>query len=443
MRLEVSALRRRALGLQGAGLLSLAEHSFRRWWGAAEVQDNWGAVAEAAMCAVRLAVDRNRPTRALAVGAQALPQVLGRSHIAADVMGRLFILLAKAAWSVGQDAEVRAFADAARNVVENAPVEPLVRIHHGIIQSMMAIDADDLASAEAWLLQAVDVAEAVGDASAADLCRLNLTYIWAERGKFEQAQAAVESLLAHGVRDSELVDVLVNGVHVALGRQDITQAGSLARRAVQAYCETPSMLSPISVGYLFEALAVHQAAAGALRAAELLGGTARAWFALRNRRREVARIEQWLAEVARRSENVVAANGEVDPDALYLGELYDGVRHAADPTMAEGLAATVHHLLGHVEPQAPTAPSEHAALLRGLTPRQRWFTGRSAVGQAAEFVLSEPTAPGRAGLEVLALYEQLAVTGASWTEMLRGLRRAGNDATAIVALDTLYRQATA
>ena len=443
MRVDLAVLRRRALGLQRAGLFSLAERAFGVWWAAADAREHWNAVAEAAMCAVRLAVDRNRPSAALTIGARALPLVLGRPRTDPDVMGRMFIILAKAAWSVGQDADLQAFADAARCIVESEPVEPLVRVHYGIVRSMTAIDGEDLNAADAWLLQSLDIAQTIGNSAASDLCRSNLAYVCAERGLFDRAYSTISELVAPGAREPEMVGALVNGVHIALGRDDLTEAGRLAQRAVQAYCAAPSMLSPINVAYLFDALAGLHAGSGALRAAELLGATARAWFAVCNRRRDVLRLEAWLADLPNRGTNLIRAGGQVDPESLYLGELYDAAYKAPNGTLAEALATSVHYLLKDVDPVAPPVASEHAALLRGLAPTERWFTGRSEAGRAAERLLSEPTAPGRAGLELLAAYERFAADGASWPDTLRGLKRANSDPAGVRALDRLYRNATA
>jgi hypothetical protein len=432
------------MGLQSARLYALAERAFDRWWAVAQAQENWSSAADAAACSTRLALERDRPSAALAVGARALPQVLGRSRIDPNALARLFINLAKAAWFVGSDADMRAFADAAQSTVEHEAVDPLIRVHYGLVQAMVSIEDGDLTGAAAWLLQGLDVAQALGDPAAAALCQLNLSYVQVERREFDRAHVTLSKLLTPGSQQPELVDALVNGVHVALGREEVDEAGRLARRAVEAYCDAPSMLSPISVAYLFDALACYHAAVGAVRTAELLGATARDWFAVRNRQREVLRLERWIADLPRQAASRLGqGGGQVDPDLLYLGDLFAGAHKAPGGTMAQALAVSVHHLLRDIEPLAPPAPCEHAAFLQVLTPGERWFTGRSPVGRAAERLLAERDAPGRTGLNLLASYETLASRGTTWKESLRTFRRMGHDPHAIAALDRLYREATA
>jgi len=440
MRYELSELQRRALGLQAAGLYTYAEQALLRWWAAAAAQQAWASASDAGMRAVRLALDRDRPSAALSMGAEVLPQILGRSYTDPNVMARLYIFLAKAAWRIGREAELRAFTDAARCTLEHESVEPLVRAHFGVIRSLVALQDGDFEDGTAWALQALDVAEAVSDEAAVVLCRQNLSYLWTERGQYDRARAAIADLVAPGLRDVELVDVLVNGVHIAIGQGDLLEGGRLARRALDAYCAAPSLLSPISVGFLFEALAHWHAAAGSARATELLGITAHGWFALSHRQRDALRIERWLAGIERPA---APAKAQVDPDLLYLGDLLAAAHQAPGGSMGRMIAATVHRLLREVQPAAAPAPCEHAALLQPLAVGERWFTGRSAAGQAAERVLSGADAPGRAMLDLLGAYERLAAAATPWPQALRAMRRVGLQAEGLAALHTLYREATA
>jgi hypothetical protein len=443
MQPELSGLRRRAIGLQQAGLIPYADRAFRAWWAAAQAQESWASGAEAAARAAGLALDRDRPEDALAIGAEAVPKIAGQPYLDPDVVARLYIYLAKAAWRLGRAPEMRTFTGAARSTVEGSPVEPLVRVHFGLVEAIAAQEAGDLQAATAWALQSLDVAQALGSEAAIDLCRQNLSFIWIERGEFDRARAVIGDLLVPTGRDRELVDLLVNGVHIALGQDDLTQAGQLARRAVRAYCEAPSLLSPLSVGFLFEALAAYQAACGSRAAAEMLALTARGWFALPHRQRDVQRIEHWLANLPRLVGTAPAGGTRVDPDLLYLGDLFAAADWAPGGELARALALSVNRLLREVEPGAEATPCEHAALLRPLAPGERWFTGRSALGQAAERVLTGADAAGKAALDLLAAYERLAASGAPWRESIRILRRDGRSPESVLALDRLYREATA
>ncbi len=397
------------------------------------------------MCAVRVAMSEDRPAVALTIGAAALPKLADERRLDPNVMASLYILLAKAARDIGNDAEMRVFTEAAGEAIAAAPVEPLVRVHYGVIESLVALNRDDPEAAAAWAMQALDVADAIGDDDAVLFCRQNLSYLWREQGRFDRAWATVADVLSAqpGARDDvELVDLLVNGVHIALGEGEIAQAGRLARRAVLAYCEAPSLLGPVRVGHLFEALAHHQAACGGIRAAELLAGTAHGWFALRNRRRDTRRVAAWLAELPRRPGSAATeVDAGVDPDLLYLGDLFAAASHSPEADGARSLARSVNRLLREIDRSAEVAPCEHAALLWRLTAAERWFTGRSAIGQAAEQVIGGADAAGWRAVELLAGYERLAANGASWTQSQRILRRGGADARGLANLDRLYRQA--
>lgn len=443
MRRDLSHLRRRAIGLEQAGLYQYAERAFHSWWVESVAQDTWTGAAEAAMRATRLALDQDRPAAVLRIGTEALPLLANRPYVDPNVMARLHIFMAKAAWYVGRTDELRVFVDAAASVAEQSPVEPLVRAHLGIVASLMELEAGDLVAATAWAVQSLDVARAIGDENTVVVCRENLSHLWAERSEFGRARGVVADLLLPGNRDVELVDVLVGGIHIALAHSDLTEAVRLARRAVDAYSAAPSLLGPVTVAYLFEALAAYHAAGGAARAAEILGLTARGWFALRNRRRDVERIERWLGDLRRSESGSVLGRTAVDPDLLYLGDLFAAAHRAPEGAMTRALARSVHRLLREVVPAAPATPCEHAALLRPLSAGERWFTGRSASGRAAELVLSGADAAGKAGLDLLAAFERLSASGAPWRSSLRILRRAGVDPAGVASLDRIYRSATA
>ncbi len=443
MRESLSELRRRALGLQRAGLFPYAERALDRWRQAAEALEAWGGAAEAAMRAIGVALDRDDPAAAMATGAAALPSIIGRKHVDPNITARIYLFLTKAAWGLGRDSEVRAFLDAARCTVDHGPVEPLVRVHLAITASIVAIEDGQPMLATSWALQALDVAAEVANESTVLLCRQNLAHIWTERGEFDRAAEVVAEPLVGAAPDVDLVDMLVNGVRVAVGQGDLITAGLYARRAVAAYCGAPSRLSPLSVAYLFEALAIYHGACRASPAASMLGGTARAWFALRHRSRDVARLEAWLAEPAQSQRRTVPGEISVDPDLLYLGDLLAASGASRDGAIARSLAFSVNRLLPEVAPAAAPAPCENAALLWSLPAGERWFTGRSAVGQAAERVLTGADEAGRRGLQLLASYERLGAAGASWTQSLRALRREAADARGLEALDRAFHTATA
>ncbi len=443
MRGSLVDLRRRALGLERAGLYPYTERALHAWRQAAEVLEARGSAAEATMRSVRLALDRDEPASALAIGADALPNVLGRPHADPNVIARLYIFLTKAAWGIGRDAEVRAYFDAARCMAENQPIEPLVRVHLGMVASVVALEDDDPVLATAWALQALDVAGEVADEGTVLMCRQNLSHIWTERGDYDRAAAVIDEPLAAAARDVDLIDLLVNGVRIAVGQGDLVRAGRYARRAVVAYCSTPSRLSPLSVAYLFEALAVYHGACGAAPAAVMLAQTSRAWFALRHRSRDIARVHAWLAGIREAASGTVPGEITVDPDLLYLGDLFAAACASRDGALARSLALSVNRLLPEVAPGALQAPCENAALLWSLTPGERWFTGRSVIGQAAERVLADVDSAGRRGLHLLSSYEQLAAGGAPWPQTVRVLRREGADARGLAALDRAYHTATA
>lgn len=443
MRESLPELRRRALNLERAGLYPYAVRALEAWRRSAEAIDAWGAAAEAATRSVRLALDRDELGDALADGVAALPYILGRPRIDPNVSARLYIFLTKAAWGLGREAETRAYLDAARCIAEHEPVEPLVGVHLGIAASIVALEQGDLQGAAAWALQALEVAGEVADEGTVLLCKYNLSHIWMERGEFDRADDLVATPLAAAGRDVDLVDLLVNGIGIAVGQEDLSRAGGYARRAMAAYCQAPSQLSPRSVAYLFEALARYHDALGAGGAADMLADIARAWFGLRQRERDAARVQAWLLARQRAPRHAVPAAGGVDPDLLYLGDLCGVAWATRNGGTARSLACSVNRLLPEVAPDLPLTPVENAALLLPVPASDRWFTGRSAFGQAAERVLTGADAAALRGLKLLAGYERLAADGLSWSQSRRYLQRQGADSGALAALDEAYRTATA
>jgi hypothetical protein len=441
MRYGLEQLKQRALRLRRAGLYPSAEQAVHAWRVAAEAQDDLAAVVEACTAAVGIALDRDRPALALRLGADVLPRVAGTTRGAPEVRARLYIMMAKAAWGVGRDHEVQSLLALAQQVVERESVDLVARAHLAVVASIASLDAGDPLAAAAWAVQGADIAGSLGDEATLRLCRHNLSYVWSQRGDFERARAVIAQVTAAGETDSELVDVLVDAVHVALASGDLAEAGEWARRAIVGYCEAPSALSPISIAFLFEALGAYYAARGLARAATWLWELALGWFALRERRRDMERVRARL--LAPPAEEPAAAEAALDADLLYLGDLFQTTCRETAGVAARELALSVNRLLERVAPGAQRAPGEHAALQYRLTPGERWFTGRSAWGRAAESVLSGQDARSRAGLDVLAAYERLAGSGAGWGATLRFLQRSGLDAEPVAALDRLYREATA
>ncbi len=443
MRKNLPDLARQAANLERAGLYAHAERALEVWRRTAESLEAWGVAAEAATRGVRFALDRDQLDTALARGAAALPYILGRPRIDPNIKGRLYINLTKAAWGLGREAEARAYLDAARCVIEHEAVAPLVGVHLGIAASIVALEDGDAALAAAWALQALEVAGEVADEGTVLLCRYNLSHIWRELGQFDRAAQLLAQPLAAAGRDIAIVDLLVNGIGIAIAQGDLMRAAGYAQRAVAAYCAAPSQLSPRSVAYLYEALARLHAALGAEPAAEMLAEAARAWFALRHRDRDIARVQSWLTGRRRGDRPAMEGAIEVDPDLLYAGDLLRASWTARQGGAARSLALSVNRLLPEVAPQAQVPPCENAALLLPVSVGERWFTGRSRFGQAAERVLAGADGPGQRGLKLLAGYERLAEGGASWMQSLHVLRRQGLDSEGLQVLEELHRAATA
>lgn len=442
MRENLFDLRRRALNLEHAGLHRYADRALEKWQRSAQATEAWDGAAEAAAWRVRLALNRDQLADALAIGVDALPLVLGRPWIDPEVTARLYVNLTKVAWGLGREAETRAYLDAARCVIDHAAVHPLVRVHHAIAASIVALEDGDITLAHSWALQAGDVAGEIGDEAAILQCSYNLSHILLERGDFDRASELIAKPLATG-RDANLADLLVNAVWIAVGQGDLVRATGYARRAIAAYCTGPSQFSAFSVAFLFETLARYYAAVGANPVAMMLADMARRWFALRRRSRDVDRVEAWLADRHRERHHKLSDDIAVDGDMLYLGDLYRATLAPRNEAVARALALSVNRLLPDVAPTAAVTPVENAALLWRLPVGERWFTSRSTVGQAAERVLSGADSAGHRGLKLLAGYERLAAAEASWSQSLRVLRKQGVDSAGLQALDELYQAATA
>jgi hypothetical protein len=435
-----SEFRRRAATLQAAGLLPSAERVAHTWRARAQAAGDAASALEADVRTLSIALDRDQPEVALQVGRDALLRLTTPASADPEVTARLIVSLAKAAWSLGREPELSDFLDGAARVLERAPVSTVVRAHFALTSSLAAMDRGDGMAAAAWAIQALDLAAAGGRARLVRRCVERLIHAHLLRGDAARASALLGQVLAADQPDAEIVSVLADAVRIALLAGDLEGAASWARRLVAGYCAAPSRLSPIAMGSLFETLGALYAQAGHPQAARWLWETGAGWFAQRGRARDVERLRGLSRRNWPAGPDAPAA---VDEALLYLGDLVAAADHRPAGQSTRQLADTVRRLLPEVAPEAQPVATEHAALLYGLPASARWFTGRTAEGQAAERVLADHGGPELSALDVLAAYERVATSGASWVGVMRYMQRDGLNTAHVAALDQLYTSATA
>jgi tetratricopeptide (TPR) repeat protein len=440
VRANPELLLRQAESLQHAGLYPTATamaDSARR--AAAAVADRVGVV-EASARLMSIALDRGQPELAMGTGNGVLPLVLGGGASPPDLRARVFILLAKASWELGHDHDLAAFVDAARSELVSGGVSEVVRLHYALVAGAAALDAGDGEAAKAHWQEGLALARAMGHTRGEDWARQNLLHGLVRLGEFDAARRLLPRALRAAPAGGERLDLYMDAIHLALGLGDVAAAGAWARRLVAGYCASPSRLSPITMGYLFEALGACYADLGNREACGWLWGQASQWFGLRHRARDQARV---AGRLARYRPPRSVTGGPVDPDLLYLGRLFAAAERSSRGVRVKSLAMTVHALLPAVAPQAGREPTEHAALLAALAPEERGFAGRSLHGRAAEDVLAGRDEPSRRALDVLAAYERLTELGAGWGRTITWMRRARLPDGPVDALDRLYRSVVA
>jgi hypothetical protein len=427
-----------ALKLQKMGLFRAAESFVAQGLAAAESRGRAEDMVLAHTRRASIALDCGRPQTALRWGTQVLPLALGSRPASPEARARLFGHLAMAAWELGLEGDLSAYVDAARSVVDHEPVSPQTEVHIRVAQGLAAYAQADVAGATAHTLQALELAGRIGDAGMARRCRLNLSFFAVRSGAFEDAEAHVRTILDSGAPDPDLVEALGDGVSTALAFGDLRLAGVRLRRLLDAYLTSPSRLSPVALGYLFEAIGSYYARRGLAEAAAALWVRAAAWFARRGRDREVEVLRRRAAEV--RAGPLAVEEATIDPDLVYLGRLFAAAWLDESQDGDFQVALAVNRLLPAIAPAAEPVATEHAAMLRPFEPVARLFAARSAAGRAAVRVLTGEDEPARAALDVLAAYERLCAAGLGWPTVIRSMKSARLAAGPVHALDRLYQE---